>query len=240
MSFLFALSLITAAHPACSIILRYSSQNVSGPTNQSLKHTFDQTAKSNRWGSSETVSGPGSELAMTASVRECLGHWIRKYDIHVLVDCPCGDANWQGYIPGIATIQYHGYDIADRPLERARKKHVQKPMTFEHLDLTSTVPPVRGDMIMVRDVIQHLPLDKGRKMLENAKASGAKYIAVTSFTDGFNTGTTAGGFYKNNVHQHPFVMPPPLEKCQNYAQSAAVKWFPTDVLELIDLAAWNL
>jgi hypothetical protein len=240
MSFLFALLLITEAHRTSSTLLRHSSQHVSVPTNESLKDAFNETAESNQWGSGESVSGPGSELAVTAPIRECLGHWIQKYNIHVLVDCPCGDANWQGYTPGIETIQYHGYDIADLPLERARKKHAGKAMTFEHLDLTSTVPPVRGDLIMVRDVIQHLPLDKGRKMLENAKASGAKYIAVTSFTDGVNTGTTATGFYKNNVHQHPFNMPPPLESCQNYAQSGvAVKWFPTDFLELIDLAAWH-
>lgn len=239
MSFLFVVLFATAAHRANGLTMRHPSQKVSAPVNRSLKDTFNYTADSNSWGSSESVSGAGSELAVTAPVRECLGQWIRKYSIRVFVDCPCGDANWQGHIPGIEKIQYHGYDIADLPLERARTKHAHTAMTFENLDLTSAVPSLRGDLIMVRDVIQHLPLDKGRKMLENAKASGAKYIAVTSFTDGVNHGTTAAGFYKNNVHQSPFGMPPPLETCQNYAQTGVdVAWHPTDLLELIDLTAW--
>jgi len=240
MRLLFTLLGFAALHVASGLFWQRLPQNASAPTDQDLKDVFNATAQSNTWGSLETVSGRGSELAVTASVRECLGHWITKYNIEVLVDCPCGDANWQGHIPGIEKIQYHGYDIAELPLERARRKNAKTSMTFQHLDLSSTVPHVRGDLILVRDVIQHLPLDKGSRMLQNAKASGAKYIAVTSFTDGMNTGTVPGGFYKNNVHLHPFSMPQPLETCQNYAQSGVkTKWHPTDFLELIDLVAWQ-
>lgn len=240
MKLLFAFLLAATSHVSSSFLWKRLPQNASTPTDQNLKDVFNDTARSNMWGSSETISGHGSELDVTAPVRKCLGHWIKKYSIQVLVDCPCGDANWQGHVPGIDKVQYHGYDIADLPLERARRKNAGTSMKFEHLDLSATVPLVRGDLILVRDVIQHLPLDKGISFLQNAKASGAKYIAVTSFTDGVNTGSPPGGFYKNNVHAHPFSMPRPLETCQNYAQSGvATKWHPTDFLELIDLAAWQ-
>jgi len=205
------------------------------------KPVFDDIAKSHKWASEESISGPGSELAVTASVRECLGRLIDKYNIKVLVDAPCGDANWQGSIPGIDHVIYKGYDIADLPLKRARTKNFQHVgMSFDQLDLTKHSPTEKPDLIMVRDVIQHLPLSMGKQMLLNARATGAKYIAVTTFTDGKNLDIAAGSFYENDIHAHPFSLPSPLESCQNYAQSGVKqKWLPSDRLELIDLTTWS-
>lgn len=202
--------------------------------NPNVTDAFNDIANSGYWGSGESVSGPGSEIAVTATVRQCLGEWLQKYNVKTFVDCPCGDANWQSHIPGIAAIEYHGFDIADLPLQLARAAHANTTMKFDHLDLTKEVPPY-ADVIMVRDVVQHLPIDLGRKMLVNAKTSGARYIAVTSFTDGQNTDIEAGKFYANDVHAEPFLMPQPIERCDNYDGA----WFPTDFLLLIELSKWN-
>jgi len=205
---------------------------------ESLKRVFDKIANENIWGSEEdSLSGTGSTIEITARVRECLGQWIPKYNIKLFVDIPCGDAAWQSHIPGLENITYKGYDIADKPVQVARVTNSgHESMSFDQLDLTTDVPREKPDIIMLRDVIQHLPLMKGMQMLLNAKMSGARYLAVTSFTDGKNRNITAGDFYKNNVHAAPFNLPSRLEACQNYADH---KTGTTDFLELIDLSAWN-
>merc|ERR1712196_503351 len=52
---------------------------------------FSYIAKQNTWNSQETLSGHGSELEATLTVRECLGQWITRYNIQVILDAPCGD-----------------------------------------------------------------------------------------------------------------------------------------------------
>lgn len=227
----------TDAH-AASIAMRIMRKESSPPDSKAV---FDGIAKTDSWGSKESISGPGSELDVTAPVRDCLGRWIAKYNIKVFVDAPCGDANWQGSIPGIDHVKYKGYDIADLPVQRARNKNSQHVgMSFDQLDLTKHSPTEKPDLMMVRDVIQHVPLSMGRQMLLNAKAAGAKYIAVTTFTDGKNSDITAGSFYQNDIHAHPFSLPSPLESCQNYAQTGPqTHWLPSDRLELIDLSTWS-
>jgi hypothetical protein len=227
----------TDAH-AASNAMRIMRKESSPPDS---KVVFDGIAKSDSWGSQESISGPGSELDVTAPVRECLGRWIAKYNIKVFVDAPCGDANWQGSIPGIDHVKYKGYDIADLPVQHARSKNSQHVgMSFDQLDLTKHSPTEKPDLMMVRDVIQHVPLSMGRQMLLNAKAAGAKYIAVTTFTDGKNSDIAAGSFYQNDIHAHPFSLPSPLESCQNYAQTGPqTHWLPSDRLELIDLSTWS-
>lgn len=210
---------------------------VDPPTESSLTKAFNDIANHNTWGSPESLSGVGSSFNMTARVRDCLGQWIKQYNITTFMDIPCGDGNWQGHIPGLEHIKYHGYDIADKPLEHARAKNAEKPwMSFDHLDLTENLPAGKPDIIMVRDVIQHLPLKKGQQMLVNAKNSGARYLAVTSFTDGENIEIPAGAMFLNNVHKAPFNLPPSIKACQNNADP---KWYPDDFLELIDLSAWD-
>jgi len=134
-----------------------------------LKIALMDIAKSNKWNFKESVLGLGSELAVTARVRKCIGRWIRKYKVQTFVDIPCGDANWQAHIPGLEHVKYKGYDIADIPIQRARQNNSKHSwMSFQQMDLTREIP-VKGDIIMVRDVLQHLPLKKGWQMLLNAQ-----------------------------------------------------------------------
>lgn len=190
----------------------------------------------------ESISGSGSEVAVTATVRKCLGEWIHKYNVSLFLDVPCGDGNWQGLIPGIDNIAYRGYDIAELAVKRAQEKNAKHAsMSFDTLDLTSAIPAEKPDMIMVRDVIQHLTLTQGTSMLLNAKRSGAKYLAVTSFasTKENKGAPQTGRFYFNNVHIHPFNMPSAIESCENYVHDGNSLAKKGDRLELIDLSAWN-
>src|SRR5690349_10708286 len=46
------------------------------------------------WGGGETLSGPGSTLLATRTLRPALLELLRDCEIRTLLDIPCGDGNW--------------------------------------------------------------------------------------------------------------------------------------------------
>merc|ERR1719499_1158777 len=73
------------------------------------------------------------------------------------------------------------------------------------------------DLVMVKDVIQHVDLKSGQRMLRNAVNAGAKYLVLSSYPDGVrNVGANVPslhsgvGWYRNNVLKKPFSFPAPL------------------------------
>lgn len=219
--------------------------SIANATNASWMATepvFEDYARRNVWGSHESISGKGSEKAATVTVRQYLGSWIAKYGIKVFADIPCGDANWQGLIPGLESTHYYGFDISPTAVATARMKNSQRPfMSFSQFDLTTGVPPIRPNIIMLRDVIQHVPLQSGLAMLMNAKGTGARWLAVSTWYGGKNVEVPPGGMYQHDVHAPPFSLPAAVELCYNYDGhvQAAHDAGRQSHLELIDLFAWN-
>ena len=72
-------------------------------------------------------------------------------------------------------------------------------------------------LIIIKEVIQHLPLEMGVKMLQNIKKSGIRYIAITNHDrELFNVNVNIdinkpGGFYPNNMFLEPFNFTNPIE-----------------------------
>ena len=59
---------------------------------------FDTIARQNTWGSTESISGPGSTLGATATLRKGLAEAFRVLEVRSLVDAPCGDLNWMRHV----------------------------------------------------------------------------------------------------------------------------------------------
>jgi hypothetical protein len=64
---------------------------------QSTEQVFTSYANSNKWGASESLSGKGSSLEATSTLREHLEKLIAELGISSLLDIPCGDFNWMPY-----------------------------------------------------------------------------------------------------------------------------------------------
>lgn len=199
-----------------------------------LAAKFEEIYKTNMWGSSESHSGTGSEVGSTAAVRECLGQWIKKYQVHTLLDIPCGDGNWQRLIPGLNdadNIQYYGFNISTSATQAAKVKNADMPnMQFGVFDLVNNIP-MKGDMIIIKHLIQHLTLDQGLKVVENAKAAGIKWLAVTSDPKYNNTGCMDPGCWwpGPDAEKPPFSLGAPTEICKADAEG----------FRLYDLEAWR-
>lgn len=108
-------------------------------------------------------------------------------------------------------------------------------MHFGVLDLVNQVPTEVADMIMVKEVIQHLPLEMGLKMLKNAKAAGIKWLAVTSNPLYHNVNVEPGSWFPGpNAQAAPFNFGAEYERCGVAGETGGANDFM-----LFDLQAWN-
>jgi hypothetical protein len=60
------------------------------------------------------------------------------------------------------------------------KKHTTDRISFSCLDITSDKLPY-ADIAIVRDCLNHLPLENIFQAINNLKLSGIKYVAMTNF-----------------------------------------------------------
>jgi len=183
---------------------------------------FETIASKGGWYSDgSTISGEGSTVNVNKYRVKFLADFIDEYNITHVIDIPCGDCTWQHTIPNLDKIKYFGSDISETALRIAKEKNKgRNHMTFSDktIDLTQEIPQITykdSTLIIIKEVIQHLTLEQGIRMLRNAQLSGAKYIAVTNhdmkaFNVTENTNISAGGFYPNNIFLPPFNFKNPI------------------------------
>jgi hypothetical protein len=171
---------------------------------------FTDIYSSNSWGSSESVSGRGSEVINTEALIKQLPHIFGKYNIRSISDCPCGDYNWMRYVDKFNIESYTGYDIVDELIKRNSERFPN--VTFKHLDITTEILP-KSDLIICRDLLFHLPINQIHIILDNFRKSGSSYLLVTNHMDNtiVNFDIQVGFYRKINLRKFPFNLKAPLE-----------------------------
>lgn len=171
-----------------------------------MQEEFTEIYMTNRWGGTESKSGPGSGIEQTRVVREGLEKIFKVFKIRSILDIPCGDFNWMKLVD-LTGIQYMGADIVEEAVRNCSKNF---PYTFQVLDITSSPLPT-VDLILSRDCLVHLPYSDIFKALENIRKSGSKFLLTTSFTElETNIEGKLGGWRPINLLREPFNLPSPL------------------------------
>jgi hypothetical protein len=187
---------------------------------------FDNIYTNRLWGftDNETLSGGGSTKSVNLFRNQFLANFINEKDIHLIYDI-CGDCNWQNEFMKMVNVKdpkYFGFDVSKHALDLAKEKNkLNSLMTFaeEPINLCETILKCSDNeksLIIIKEVIQHLPLNQGIRMLQNIKKSGIKYIAITNhdkklFNFHANIDVEIGEFYHNNMFLHPFNFTNPLK-----------------------------
>ena len=175
---------------------------------QHRRATFGRIYRENRWGNGESRSGAGSTLEVTSELRKALPNLVSSLGVEVLLDAPCGDANW------ISAIfdrfpRYIGVDIVPE-LIRSNDERFRSPNTFFICADITCDPLPQADLILCRDCFIHLPLRSIRLALQNFRATGAEYILLTSDSsvEGY-IDVPFGSFRPVNFREPPFSFPEP-------------------------------
>lgn len=219
--------------------------------------TFGDIYVRNSWGSREqelgthTKSGKGSDMKGAFDWITGLTKFFNQYpELQTIADIPSGDMGWQMAVRHLNTAKlYFGGDIAKSVAEdnaRRYKSHGNK--ILQHWDLhscgapkwhtTCDLTPYSFDVIMIRDALQHISIDKVQEILRKViLESGAKWFITSSYpgSDTLRSDSGAcstdenlfcskgamprgdGGWYPIALDCAPFRFPAPYSKTKSHS-----------------------
>jgi hypothetical protein len=175
------------------------------------RRRFEAVARSGAWSETgESVSGSGSSLDATNTLRAELPGLLRDLDVRTLLDVPCGDWNWMAQVE-LPVSSYIGGDIVPHLVEQNRATHGSRTRRFVVLDLcTDSLPP--ADLLLCRDALIHFSIADVWRALENIARADITYLATTTFTaTTVNLDQKTGKPWRHlNLQVAPFSFPEPI------------------------------
>jgi SAM-dependent methyltransferase len=159
---------------------------------------FDDIYRRRAWGEEQSASGPGSGEPATRLVGPAIVMLVEELGASSVLEVGCGDGYWMPDLPG-----YVGIDVSAEAIKLASKRHPRREYrvaTLDELDLGAF------DLVIVRDVIQHLPSVEGVRILS---AITDRWLLASTFVGGTNVEIAPGDAYSPDLTAPPFDMPEP-------------------------------
>jgi hypothetical protein len=183
---------------------------------------FRRIKARNAWGGGESVSGPGSALEQTATIRAAIPQLLAELGCRIMLDAPCGDFHWLSQMA--LPAEYWGCDIVEGLIARNTAKYGSPRVRFFRADI-SRDPLPRADLILCRDCLVHLPDEVVHRVLENFVRSGSRYLLTTTFPDHEAASNIAAGEWRPlNLQQSPFNLTAPLRLINEHCTEGGGAW----------------
>jgi hypothetical protein len=164
---------------------------------------FEFIFQKKMWGNGESISGNGSSLLQTATIRVEIPRLMELFEFKSLLDVPCGDFNWMKNVD-LSEIQYFGADIVADLITENQCQYVSENRTFLVANLATDALPLT-DVVLVRDCFVHFSNDLIFQSLQNLKRQGFSYLLTTSFTKKIaNHDIISGDWRPINLEIKPF------------------------------------
>ena len=161
---------------------------------EDLKRLFTETYTHNKWGSSESRSGFGSNLAYTEWVRKLIVELIEDKGVHTIWDCSCGDWNWMKEISD-RLPNYIGNDIVEDIVKINTEKFGGEKIRFQSGDMLFGLRELGDssiDLILCRHTLEHLPSYYAIEVVREIRRV-AKRALITSNTHEGNSSIQPNG-----------------------------------------------
>ena len=182
------------------------------------KAVFEHHYQSNKWGSQESVSGPGSTLEYTANIREKLPELFDRLEARKLLDAPCGDYNWLNTIQWHTPIEYVGGDIVDDLIARNQREFATDTRNFQTINIIRDPLPA-ADVWLCRDCLFHLSVDDIVGAIQNFLASDIRYLLTsTHHLCEENRDIATGDFRLLNLELPPYSFGSPMESMDDWIE----------------------
>lgn len=178
---------------------------------------FERIWSENMWGSAESRSGAGSELARTRDFRAGLERFLARVGARSLYDAPCGDFNWMRSVSLPSGCEYQGADIVPPLVQSLQREYGREGRRFDVRDIVE-VPPPDADIWLCRESLFHLSFEDASRVIDHWRASKVRYfLATTTPTLRVNRDIDTGGWRRVNLAIEPFNLGPPDEQLPDAA-----------------------
>src|SRR5687767_3742049 len=172
---------------------------------QRLTGAFNRIYAEGTWGRDVAgggTSGTGSTLAITQEYRAYVEGFIRMHGVTSVVDAGSGDWRFSRAIDW-GEASYLGVDIASDVVAAVRSKHENGKIRFQVGDITDELPA--ADLLISKDVLQHLSNDLVRKFIRNNLRPGKyKWVILTNDRGSGNQDVAIGGYRAIDLAAPPF------------------------------------
>jgi len=172
-----------------------------------LMNIFNYIYTYNLWGFG---SGSGSLSQNNKQYIDFLNQFIHRHtDIHRIIDLGCGDWQLHRHID-FKENEYVGIDIVKGVIDNNRRHYSTDKIRFKclnFLDVDFILPS--GDLLIVKDVLQHLSNSNIRIFLDKLRTNSYKYILITNDVSTINLNylNIKDGMYKPfNIGKSPYNM----------------------------------
>jgi hypothetical protein len=182
----------------------------------SARDRFTVAYHANGFRGTESVSGPGSDLAQTEVIRREIPRVLKSVGAGTFLDCPCGDFHWMKLVD-LPVAKYIGGDVVAELAAENQRRYGDDKREFRPLNLLTDELP-SADVLLCRDCLVHLTTPEVRTAINNIRRSRVTYLLTTTFTN-----TTANRELEStrgskpkwrplNLQLPPFNFPAPLER----------------------------
>jgi len=142
------------------------------------KDYFGNIYYSKSWGYEGSLSGGGSSPSNTVSYREFLVDFIDKNKIKTVYDFGCGDWSFSKLIDW-SSVKYTGIEVVKDLIDEHRKNYGSETIKFVYLKDAQKFYRYHGDLLIIKDVLQHWTNDEVTTFLDNV-IDNFKYILITN------------------------------------------------------------
>lgn len=152
------------------LLLLLSLFSQSGFAANKIENVFDTIYEKGIWGRNEEglgYSGSGSSLEEAKPYIEFLENFIKANEIKSVLDVGCGDWTFSRHIDW-GDVEYTGLDVAKSVIERNQANFSAPNIRFYHFDGSFNNLP-SAELLICKDVLQHLPIENVQQFLKNTK-----------------------------------------------------------------------
>lgn len=172
--------------------------------NNNLQSVFEHVYETKRWlGKVGTLTGLGSAIECVKEYLFFLQNYVDKNNIQNIIDLGCGDFNLMQHF-NFKNINYLGIDIVNFVIEENNKKYKSDNINFLHENILTYKPKIKYNLVILKDVLQHLSNKNIISLLDNIDYSN-NIIIVNDITDN-NYDCENGEWRGINLNLPPFNM----------------------------------
>ena len=145
----------------------------------SLPDAFNEVYTKNMWKQGHAQSGVGSEGPFADRYVDLVRDYAAKHDLRSVIDGGCGDFS-VGSRLAPSFDEYTALDASSAIIESNKKRYagLTKHVNFRVADMTAGTFP-KADLILIRQVLQHLTNAQISRILKNLEASEWRRALIT-------------------------------------------------------------